>query len=118
MAADEEAREHAVDDIAMTDDRLADLGLNGAVVSTELVGELLNLRIDAGDIRLGHNHFLCSNSISPQRRGGAIEVRECLRVLCASAAISVLSLLIALLLLADFFLGSALGCHQTAPGCT
>src|SRR2546429_9651635 len=42
----------------MTDDRLADFLLDGAVIAAEFVAKLLNLWIDAGDVCLGHNHFL------------------------------------------------------------
>ena len=57
VAADEEAGEHAVDDLFVADDRLGDLRLHGAIVAAELVAELLDLRIDAGDVGLGHKNL-------------------------------------------------------------
>ncbi len=54
VAADEQAREHAVDDLVMTDDRLGDLRLDRAVIAPKRVGRGLNLRINTGNVSLGH----------------------------------------------------------------
>ena len=50
VAADEQAREHAVDDLLVADDRLADLRLDRAVVAAERIGRRLDLRVDAGNV--------------------------------------------------------------------
>jgi len=54
VAADEQACQHAVDDLVVTDDRLGDFRLDRAVVATEGFGLLLDLRVDAGDGLLSH----------------------------------------------------------------
>ena len=55
VTADEEARQYAVDDFGVTDDHLGDLGLDGPVISSEVVRESLDLRVDAGDVLFSHD---------------------------------------------------------------
>ena len=72
VAADEEAREHAVDDLLVADDRLGDLGLHGAVVAAERFAHRVDLRVDAGDGWLGHGFISC-NSLTVTRSTERIE---------------------------------------------
>ena len=73
VAADEQAGEHAVDDLLVADDRLGDLRLHGAVVAAEVLAELLDLRVDAGEWGCGH---LGSFRNEPDHHGDT-EARSC-----------------------------------------
>jgi hypothetical protein len=56
MPADEEARQHAVDDLFMPDDRLGDLLLHRLVIAAEAIAQILHLRINPRNICLNHSH--------------------------------------------------------------
>ena len=46
LSTDEQARQHAVDDLVVTDDHLTDLGLHTEIISTELVTQSFDVRVD------------------------------------------------------------------------